>query len=379
MNKIIYFTTAQDQDSFVSYLKEWSVSPNLSNQNFHNKLIRALSISHEIEVISVRPINKNFSEKRLSKATKMEDNVLWKYVAVSSSRLDKLLNLKNRINDIAEGNYDGSDIVFVDTLNLSLLTCAYNFAKKHGLRVIGVCTDNPSNISFSNATYQKKVIALGQKLDGYIALTEKIEELYNINHKPSITIDGVTEKITPTSSIKIDSPFIYFGGSLMRRYGLYSLIEAFSELEDKNIKLVICGHHEESGFQDFIKGNDRIIYLGALPYNDVIYLLQHSLCAVNPRPNDILIDEYSIPSKTLEYLASGAITITVNNELLNRHYKDAIIWSKSSAKKDLLVALNKALSLTAEEKKTYLANASKAIDKYTSFKTIDDLVNDTLF
>ena len=32
--KIFYLTTAQDSESFATNLSKWSVSPNLSNQNF---------------------------------------------------------------------------------------------------------------------------------------------------------------------------------------------------------------------------------------------------------------------------------------------------------------------------------------------------------
>ena len=40
--KIIYFTTSQDEKDYRSFMNIWKIPLNSSNQNFHNKFIRAL-------------------------------------------------------------------------------------------------------------------------------------------------------------------------------------------------------------------------------------------------------------------------------------------------------------------------------------------------
>ena len=99
-NKYIYFTTAMDNNSFKEYLSNWVVAPNLSNQNFHNKLIRSLALSHDIDVISVRSINKFYKEKILQAKIVKEDNIFWKYPLVKRNRIDKQLHLFKRIKNI---------------------------------------------------------------------------------------------------------------------------------------------------------------------------------------------------------------------------------------------------------------------------------------
>ena len=307
--KVFYLTIAQDKESYKNYLSKWSVSPNLSNQNFHNKLIRSIALSHEVNVISIRPINRNFSEKSLQKSDKTENNVNWNYIKVSSNKVDKLLFTSNRVDEFTK-NITKDDVLFVDALNLSLLKQAVRIKKKYGARIIGICTDNPSNISFTSDSYKNNLLSLGRELDEYIVLTRKLNDLYNISNKPYIIIDGVNELCSAgESKYKIDGDYIYFGGSLMRRYGVYNLIEAFNNLNNPNLRLVLCGHHEEPDLKDNIK-KENILYLGALPNEEVMYLESHALCAVNPRPVDPSVDEYSIPSKTLEYLSCGTIAIT---------------------------------------------------------------------
>ena len=363
-----------NNEDYKEYLSLWSVPPNLSNQNFHNKFIRSLAISQQVEAISVRPINSNFKAKTLHCASKLENNITWNYIKVSSYKVDKLLNLNVRIQKAVIGKATKESIIFVDVLNRTLLKSSLRVAKKYGCKVIGICTDNPQNISFVNKNYANEVLSLSKQLDGYVVLTNKLSNLFNPNNKPCLVIDGLTENVNSESSIRIEGDYLFFGGSLMRKYGVYNLIEAYKRLNNPNLKLVICGHHEEEGFISYIKQVPGVIYLGALPYQDVNYVQKHSVCAINPRPIDPQIDEYSIPSKTLEYLSNGILTVCVNNSLLKDRYGSAIIWAKSGEVVDLYAAIKEALSLNDKEKEKLINNGIKLTEQYTSLQTINEQI-----
>lgn len=364
-----------NNEDYKGYLSLWNVPPNLSNQNFHNKFIRSLGINQQVEVISVRPINCNFKSKTLQSATKLEKNITWNYIKVSSSRIDKLFFVEARIREIVKDKVDKEMVIFVDVLNRALLKFSINVARKYGCKVIGICTDNPYNISFVDKNYASNILSLCNKLDGFVTLTQKLSTLFNKNNKPCLLIDGLTEINDYESSIRIDGGYLFFGGSLMRKYGIYELIDAYKMLNNPDLKLVICGHHEEEGFISYIKQVPGIIYLGALPYQDVNYVQKHSICAINPRPIDPQIDEYSIPSKTLEYLSNGVLTICVNNRLLKERYESAIIWAKSGNVDDLFAAIKEALSLENKEKEKLINNGIKLTRQYTSLETISEQVN----
>ena len=378
MKKIIYFTTAIDKTDYKDYLEYWDVSPNLSNQNFHYKLIKAISITNEVNVISVRPINKNYQLDKLESGIKVEDNIIWNYVEVKNSRLDKLLSLDKRIKEVVNEERKNECVIIVDTMNRYLLKEAIKYAHRYKFKIYGVCTDNPINISFVSNGYKKDLLSMGKKLDGYIALTPKLNELFNINNKPYVLIDGITENFEPETNINIKFPYVFFGGSLLPRYGVDNLIEAFERLNKVNLKLVICGHHEPEGFKEKIKKYSDIIYLGPLTYDDVCAIQKEAECAVNPRPTDVLIDEYSIPSKTLEYLSNEVLTISVDNALLKKHYKDAIIWTKTGSADELYVALVRALSLSDKEKEKYISIGKELVEKYTSLDSVNKLIQELI-
>ncbi len=375
-NKYIYFTNAMDNDSFKEYLEGWSVSPNLSNQNFHNKLIRSLALSHDIDVISVRAINRRYKYKKLEAKIIREGNIFWKYPLVTRNRISKYFKLFKRVTDIT---MQDSSLIFVDVLNFSLLRTAIKYRKKFKMPIIGICTDSPYNISFGKKKLTKKLVELGQTLDGYIVLTKKLNELYNVNKKPFICIDGVSEIPSKYLEPKINGDYIYFGGSLMKKYGLLNLIEAFKKLERSDLKLIICGHHlEKERLYPAIDGYNNIIYLGPISYAENLSLEKHSILAVNPRPIDPKIDQYSIPSKTLEYLANGCLTITVENELLKEHYGPCIIWAKTGDVEDLYEAMKKALEIRRTDREILSILGKNKVMQYTSLESINHQIDEEL-
>ena len=377
MSKVIYFTNAVNPEMFVSYLKEWKVSPNLSNQNFHSKLIKAISLYSEVEVISIRPINKNFSKSSLPQLETKDKNITWKYPKVTTNKVGKFLLLNNRINKVLSLDKN-KNLILVDVLNLSLLKEAHKLAKKKGYKIFGVCTDNPYNISFVKKSYTTKLLNLAQQLDSYISLTEGINELFNVNNKPFIIIDGVNEDIKNIKESKIKGNYIYFGGSLMKEYGLYDLIDAFNELNLKDYKLVVCGHHLMPSLLNKIKDNQNILYLGAVDYEENLSLEKWAIVTVNPRPINPKIDQYSIPSKTLECLSVGALNITVDNEILKKNYQNCIIWAKSSSKEDLKDAIKKAIGLSKQERDKYTKLAKEKVMARTSLEVIGKIIHDLI-
>ena len=372
MNKLIYFTNAVDQNSFKDYLKKWKVSPNLSNQNFHNKLIKALSLQFEVEVVSIRAINSNFAESKLESLKIKEGNTIWNYPRVSVNRLSKALLLDSRIKKSLQLD-DSNYVIFVDALNYSLVKAAYKLHKKKGYKIIGICTDNPYNISFTSSFYIKNIMKYATKLDGYIVLTEGINKIYNISNKPYIQIDGVNEDKEIKSTTNFDKPYIYFGGSLMEEYGVYNLIDAFKELNLDGVELLICGHHlQKEKLFEKIKDNQLIKYLGPVNYEDNLSLERNALLCVNPRPINPKIDDYSIPSKTLEFLAVKSLCVTVDNKLLKENYNNVIIWAKSSAIEDLKSAIKNALEIS--DKATFIEEGYKKVMSRTSQKVIEERI-----
>lgn len=366
--KIIYLTTSLEENDYIEFNKMWKVSLNPSNQNFHNKIIRALAIYNDTEVISIRPFSsRNCTLPFLKADTKKVGNITYNYLAINKRHLLRMWKIKKQIKKILDKIDLKETIIITDTINPKCVSMTSFIKKKYKLPSIGICTDSPSNITGTRKSYTLYLLRLCQRLDGFITLTEGLNMLFNPNNKEHITIEGIIETQNKIEPSPRKDKYIFFGGALLPRYGVFNLIEAFKKIENKDIKLLICGHHaNEEEIYKAIKNDERIEYLGTLTVKEVLSLESNALININPRPFTQDLDRLSIPSKTLEYLSSGSLTISVRNTELEKHFASSALWAKSGEVNDLYESIKEGLSMSDEERKE-IANQAKntAISLYS--------------
>ena len=184
--KIVYFTTAQDEKDYRSFMKIWKIPLNSSNQNFHNKLIRAIATNTPVEVISVRPFSRHNTKVRgLDAEVKKEGNITWHYLSRKGTKIHRMLSISPQIAKILS-KIDLSDAIFLtDTINTSVVRAVTKIRKRFKRPIIGVCTDSPSNISGTKRSYTVYLLSRCNEFDGYLALTNGLNDLFNPNYKPS--------------------------------------------------------------------------------------------------------------------------------------------------------------------------------------------------
>ncbi len=357
-----------DKNDYKDYVTCWSRFPNPSNQNFHNKLIRSLSLTNEVLVLSIRPFSKKLCNvKQLNREIKVVDNITWNYIAIKGNKFLRYAKVSSEIKAFLKNNNLKDYIILSDTINPLCIKSATYISKKKNIPLIGICTDSPSNIAGTSRSYTMYLIKKSNKCNGYIALTEELKELFNENEKPSLIIEGVIENKEVDETMNIKKPYIFFGGALLERYGVYSLIEAYKQLNNNDIDLYIAGHSGNfDKIKNVIKDNNNIHFLGTIDVDEVLKYEKGALININPRPYSEDLDRFSIPSKTIEYLLSENLTISVRNTKLQQYFMDEIIWAKSSEVKDLKEAIEKALKMSEEERKTLSKKAKeKALNLYS--------------
>ncbi len=366
--KIIYFTTAQDEKDYKSFMKIWNYPLNSSNQNFHNKLIRCLAIENDVEVISVRPFSRtNTSVKKLNKETKEINGITWHYLKRSGSKLVRNLNVNSQIKNVLN-NIDLSNSIFLtDTINPSVVGAVAKVNKKYKRPIIGICTDSPSNISGTTRSYTMYLLSKTNNYDGYISLTSSLADLFNPEAKPTFVFEGIIEDNIPESKKETETPYFFFGGALMEKYGIYNLIEAFKKLNNPNVDLYICGHHGDvPKLKSICKENSNIKYLGLLPVSRVLQLEQQAIASINPRPYSEDLDRFSVPSKTIEYMSAGRPVISVKNTVLMEKFPRYITWLDSSSTEEIERGLKLVLKMGATQQADYGEKIKKqAMDLYS--------------
>lgn len=366
---VLVFTSAMVEKEFAQYQDEANIKPNPSNQNFYNKLIKALSFKNNVAVVSHRPFCKGmFDDDYLNAKQTSDGMVKYYYTRLEATRSYKMFDEIEEIIAVAEKailDFRGEPFIcVVDTLRINLVKGAIKFARQYNAKIIGMLTDNPANLTSVRMSYVKNVFKQVGRLDGYLALSNGLLRAFKVTEKPNYIFEGLVDEMATMRKEPIGN-YYFFGGSLYERYGVKRLINAFIE---SNIpeKLVIAGN---GPLRDYIfqntEKNSRILYLSQLPVENVYGLEQYAIANINPRPFSKKLDDESVPSKLLEYLSSGVPTISTIHSKLYEIFKNDVYWIEDDTTFGIKAALNDFFSKNYEDlKKRAIAARVKVYEIY---------------
>lgn len=183
-------------------------------------------------------------------------------------------------------------------------------------------------------------------IDKFVLLTKQMAKKLDIK-VPFIVMEGIATNIDNTFDNRISDKFKYekyvlYSGTLNYKFGIKILLDAFSRIEDKDIKLVICGFGEaEQLVKERQKEDNRIIFLGKLDRKEVISLQRYANVLVNPRQNNEEFTKYSFPSKNLEYLSSGVPVVAYKLDGIPDEYDDYFFYPHDDTPKALAEKIEK--------------------------------------
>lgn len=365
---VIFLTSSTSSVVFNNICEKSKVLPNPSNQNFYHKLIKAVSLYENVEVVSHRPFTKGIVLENIK--NDHDDRVPYHYTKIHNSILYKLLFEKREIVKLATQILDSylqkDCVIVVDVLRRNLLNAALKIRHRCRIPVIGMITDNPYNLSKTTIRYSEKTIKKTGNLDGYLTLSEGLIDVYGLQSKPFYQFDGIVEDIKTYKKEPLGEYFA-FAGSLFERYGVKNLIDGFEKLSEK-VNLVVLGNGPLHQYIANTSGEDsRVLYLSQLSKDKTYAIEQHALANINPRPLDELFDKQSVPSKMLEYLASGVPTISTKHQRFYDLFQKEIYWIEDSSpegiQKTLLDFLN---SPKSEKTKRALSAKTKVYSMFGS-------------
>ena len=371
--RIIYFTTACKKEDYVSFSKMWDSSLNASIQNLHNRFIRSLALTHEVEVFSMRPFSRRYCKlKKLDAETKQEGKITWHYLEIKRNKLLRYSTVTKQCNKILSKMNLKDCIIITDTLNPNVLRNSTKFAKKYNLPIIGVCNNTPSSIHNTGKSYATSILSLAENLSGYITLTQGLNTLYNTYNRANLSFEGVLDDNVVINKENEYGDYIFFNGSLEPNHGIVQLILAFRELDNPKLKLIISGYYPDNEtLIRVIHNNQNVINLGNIPSDEVISLASHSLLNVNPLPFTEDFDRYYVPANLVDYFNSNSIVVSVRNRQFMKSFKDDAIWVEDCEIYDLLKGLKAGLSLNKENRVDMIKKANADVNKLYSMSVIN--------
>ena len=375
--RIIYFTTATSKEDYASFSASWKSSLNTSIQNLHNRLIRSLALTHEVDVISIRPFSRKFCKlTKLDATTRQEGRITWHNLEIKKLKFSRYLSVSSQCKKILSKMNLKDCIVITDTLNPNVLNNSTKLARKYGLPIIGVCHGTPSNIRNTGKSYTTFVLGQAMNLSGYISLTPGLNDLFNKSSRANLTFEGIADgKCQKFDKKPPFGKYIYYNGSLDEKYGVYELIKAFKELDNPLINLVISGYHANNERLAAIIGEDKNIFnMGMVQNDQIVCLASHSIINVNPCPYSEDFDRYVVPESMVDYLSSPTVLVSVRNRQFKKNFEEDAIWIKSNEVLDLLHGIKAALNMREEDKNNMIKKANIDANKLYSMEVTNHRV-----
>ena len=220
-------------------------------------------------------------------------------------------------------NPDEKKVVIIYAIHTPFVKACVDVKEKYckTLKIVLIVPDLPEYMSSDKSCIRKFLENRNNRLlnnlykdvDAYVLLSKYMAEKLPVEKKPWTVVEGIFNNVADDVYVdKIDSSVkqIFYSGTLAKRYGIMNLVHAFTKLQNKNYRLVICGDGDAlDEIRSIAKTDDRILYKGQLPRNEVLKLQKSADLLVNPRTPDGEFTKYSFPSKTMEYLVSGVPTL----------------------------------------------------------------------
>ena len=312
---IIYAVTTCSDKVYKQLFSHVKVKPAFQSQKYHRLLIEGLAANGKVDVVANPPVNRSvLSEKILRLPTEEEGGACYRYIPAIRNPILKAVcvGFGTFFRTLTLGNRDSA--VIVDCLNRVTALSAMLAARLSGKQCIGIVTDLPDMLSGGKFSKGLANFVI-RHCTGYILLTEAMNDYLNKKCKPYVILEGHSDIAmadrVPAMEKKVSPRVVFYAGGVSRQYGLANLVDGFRMANPENARLHIYGPGDYvKELQKIAEEDDRIFYGGMLLNTEIVEKEQEATLLVNPRPTDEEYVKYSVPSKTMEYMASGTPVLT---------------------------------------------------------------------
>lgn len=356
-------------------------SPSFAVQKFTRLIVSGfVKNGKDIESLSSVPYASQYSTGLIASFGKeVEEGIKYNYIP--SIRLSVLTNLSQVIYTFFKvffwGLSDRKNRCLVgDVLNVSIGLSSLLAARLAGIKAVGVVTDIPS-LMLRGGSNRSLRLRMADKLTekyvslytDYVLLTDQMSNIVNPHHRPYVVMEGLADsdflKKNTLDLPKASPRIVMYAGGLHERYGLKTLVEAFSKLTMDDVQLLIYG---TGPFVEDLKcyalQDHRIVYGGTVSNEEIVLTEQKATLLVNPRPTHEEFTKYSFPSKNIEYMASGTPLLTTKLPGMPLEYYSYVYLFEKEDVDGYYQALNEVLSKTNDELAKVGRSAREFITKY---------------
>ena len=363
---LLYMSNATAYPIYDKLFRDGMIKSGYQMQKFNHNLIEGLGKLTDVISLSALP----YANKSADRIDQTLNGVRYIGVKNNAGYIHKFSNLFYLY-------LEGSRIIkkyrpeciICDAIALSPCVIRKLLGKRYNIPVIGIITDLPGMLGVENKATRKTVMRM-QNFDGYILLTEQMNEIVNPNHRPYIIMEGLCASQLPELYLGKRRKVILYSGSLWKNdAGIEYLVQGFINAKLSEYELHLYGTGElVPWIEEISKEYPNVKYMGCVTNSEMVKIQSEVMLLVNPRPSKEEFCKYSFPSKTIEYMASGTPVLMTRLPGVPSEYFDYVYTIADETSEGMSKTLGIVLSKEEKDLKEFGACAREFVKEKKSQK-----------
>lgn len=263
------------------------------------------------------------------------------------------------------------DWLVVHGVHSPFLWFAVMARRRIGVRTAVILTDPPGVVRPDDGTVKRLLKRLDVavvrsalvRCDAVVVLAEPLAHDF-APRVPYLVLEGLaatTGSPAPLPTAVASGPTVVYAGGLLQEYGVGDLVRAFRALPDPTLRLQLYGRGAlEPWLAEQSVADPRIQPVRLVAPEELGGIYAHATVLVQPRPAEQDFVPYSFPSKLIEYLASGTVTVSTRLPTIPDDYEPHVVWSEGGAE-GLARALTGVLGWSRSARAAHGAAASRFV------------------
>jgi glycosyltransferase involved in cell wall biosynthesis len=356
-------------------MSERNVAVLQPDQKYHGLLIKGLARNGAtVQCYSGLPINRAVTSRRwIHEKDETEGNASFHYYAtLNIPVIRQIMIFFAALINILFVKKENETFAIFDCLNIANAYGMLIGCKIRKIPMVTIVTDLPDMMSES--TLLRKVNNhLFQSVDGFIFLTEQMNQRINHKKKPYIVLEGHVDVDAPTVETtekwekKAGKKIILYAGSILKLYGIQNLTEGFVKANIPNTELWVYGDGDyRDELMEISKKYPSVVYKGVCGNQEVVASEIKAALLVNPRPIAPEYTKYSFPSKNMEYMVSGTPLLTTKLPGMPETYYPYVYLLEDESPEGVAKKLQEVLQLPVSERNEKAAKAREYVLRHKS-------------
>lgn len=275
-----------------------------------------------LPVIATYPMKYKKSNLNDSMFSHKPDSIDYCVGFINIPLIKHLSRYKNSFKKISELTEKDEDIIiFIYAVHSPFLKAICELKKvRPRLKTCLIIPDLPQFMSESKNPFYRLFKYLDlviinkylKKIDSLVLLSDNMANFINVNERPWVRVEGIFNSDKETNFVKKENNrTILYTGNIDERYGIKTLLKAFSLIKDKNYRLWIRGNgNTKNDIIEAAKSDSRIIYYEEMSRKKILELQKKATVLINPVSTTKEFTKFFFPSKIMDYMASGTPTIS---------------------------------------------------------------------